>query len=44
MITLEVILFVGLAIWIAGIVMRSDKLIRDIHRRLDELEERLKSK
>lgn len=41
MTTLEIVLFIGLAIWIGGIVMRSDKLIRDIHRRLDEIEKRL---
>ena len=42
MTTLEIILFIGLGIWIGAIVMKSDSLIQDIHRRLDEIEKHLK--
>ncbi len=41
MTTLEIVLFIGLAVWIGTVVMKSDKLIRDIHRRLDEIEKHL---
>lgn len=43
MTTLEIALFVGLAIWIGAAVARADRLISDIHNRLDDIEERLEN-
>lgn len=43
MIVLEIVLFVGLAIWIGAAVARADRLISDIHGRLDDIEERLEN-
>lgn len=39
---MTIILLIGLAIWIGATVMKSDKLISNIHKRLDEIEKRLK--
>lgn len=42
MTTLEIILFAVLFIWVSAIVMKADKLITNIHKRLEELERKEK--
>lgn len=42
MTTVEIFLFILLAIWIGAVVMKADKLISDIHKRLNEIEDRFK--
>lgn len=44
MTTLEIILFIILATWMGAVVMRADKLIKDIHERLKELENEIRNK
>jgi len=41
MTNLEISLFVALAVWIGAVVMRSDNLISDLKKRLEEVEKRI---
>ena len=41
MTTIEIVLFVILFLWLGAVVARADKLIKDIHNRLDDIEEKL---
>lgn len=44
MTTLELITFIVLAVWIGATVIRADRLISDIHKRLEEIEESLRER
>jgi len=38
---MEIFLFIILFVWLAAVVIKADKLISNIHKRLDEIEKNL---